>query len=246
MSDCTRLEQQSVDYLEGDLDPEARAELELHLAGCTACQDTLRSYRAIRGAYRTGPEEDASPAVAQAILAAARPGRRLSRPLLLVAAALALLVALPVAFFAVRGDDYAITVLIRRGDAQRDAGELEGAESTYREALALAGKGERGAEISHRLAALHVAEREFERALGQLDSLIEAHPEYEGRQALLLLRGEALAGLGRPAQAIEAYQRVAAEFPGARDETARRVRELVNGLSAEESESLQALGYMGD
>ncbi len=73
-------------YLDGALEPAERAELELHLADCAACQDELRELRELRGLLRAMPTPVAprsfllpeSGAVPQSLAPrrAAAPGRR--------------------------------------------------------------------------------------------------------------------------------------------------------------------------
>lgn len=247
MSECARVEERIVDSLAGELPREERAELEAHLASCAACRDTLRSYRAIQEAYRGVPEADASPAVAERILAASRARSRgpwRARRRLLAAAALVLAILVPVLYLS-KGGDEGLEALVIRADALRDTGELRQAEAAYEEALAKAGDGVRAAEIQHRLAAVEVSEGAFERALPRLNALLARQPGYADRLDVLLLRGRVLEKLGLREQAIQAYLRVATEFPGEADEITRRVHELENTLTPVELESLRALGYAG-
>jgi tetratricopeptide (TPR) repeat protein len=248
MNDCTRIDQELVDYLEGDLAEEQRVELESHVARCQRCRDTLHSYRTIQDAYRGMPEADVDARVAGRVLAAARrrPVARRTRRALVVAAGLLLCAAIAVFATRLRERPDRITELVQRADAQRAAGDPQGAASSYEEALALAGGGERSAEILSRLAAVHVEQGQFERALAVLGAAIERDPACAKRRDVLLLLAEALAGKGWREQAIETYQRVARQFPEDRVEIERRVLALENSISRDERADLQALGYAGE
>ena len=249
MSECSRLEERIVDFLEGDLSPEDCERFAVHVDRCTTCRDTVRSYRAIREAYRAVPAADVAPEIAARVVDAARPGRTTLRPpsrrrVLTGAFVAAVLVPLVVLWIGERSDP--VAALLALGDSERAANELQRAESTYARALALAGDDVRAAEILHRLAGVLVARGDFASALLRLAPLIERYPRYERRSDALLLRGEALVGLGEVGAAIQTYSLAALEFPGEEAQFTRRIRELEERRRKSDAlEALQSLGYAG-
>jgi tetratricopeptide (TPR) repeat protein len=248
MNDCTRIEQELVDYLEGDLAEEQRVELESHVARCARCRDTLHSYRTIQDAYRAVPEVDVGSRVAVGILEAARRrpvARRRVRRALLVAAGLVVCASIAVLAARLHERPDPVAELVQRAEAQRAAGDEYGAVSAYEEALALAEDDERAAAILQPLTAMHIEQGLFEHALLTVSAAIERHPAFETRRDVLLLLAEVLAGGGWRDQAIDTYQRVARQFPEDRVEIERRVLALENSRSRDEMEDLQSLGYVG-
>jgi len=248
MTDCTRTEEGLVDYLDGTLPQRERAALEAHAARCRACGAALAESRAILEAYRALPDEDVGPEIAERVLAAALPRPVVSRRrrLVVLAAVAAVIVAvLASMFWSGRGAPAdPIASLLREGAAQVAAGRTEAALASYEQALALAGSDERAAEILQRLAEVHVAERDFARALARLDLIASAHPNYADLEAVLLLRGRALEGLGERDEALACYRHIATAFPHARREAVSRLQALQE-LSPEDAKSLRALGYGG-
>lgn len=257
MSECTSLDEAIVDFLDGTLPAARQAELVAHLDACATCRETVRAYRRIQEAYRTAPDADVTPDVAERILVAswhrgATPWRTRSR-LLLVAAAL-LLIAGPVLVFLWPRSDHTtpalvqrddadeeeLPPLIRRGDAERARGELERAAASYESALAAVGDGPEAARILHRLAALDLDRGRAQSAAERLRTVIERYPAYDGRLAALELQGRALERVGDVAQALATYKRATAEFPAATSDLANRI------LTLEQTLTLQALGYGGN
>lgn len=247
MNDCTRIDQELVDYLEGELAGEERVALESHVTSCPRCSDTLRSYRAIQDAYRAVPETDVSAHVAESILGAARQrpvARRRVRRALLVAAGLVLCASIAALAIRLRARHDPVEELVQRAEAQRAAGHLERAASLYEDALALAGDDDRAAELLYTVAALRVEQGLFENALAALSTGLERQPALRGRRDVLLLFAEALAGAGRRDEAIEAYRRLARRFPEDQLDIEQRVHALEKARSDEEA--LMGLGYAGE
>lgn len=254
MSDCTRTEEQLVDFLDGTLSRAEHAAIESHAAHCAACGTTLRESRSILTAYRSIPDEDAGVAVASRVRAAALPhgtSQRARRPpwILAACAAAVLLAALASVFWFERGaSPERLQLLVREAEAQADAGRSEGALATYERALLLAGEDSNAPEILRRIAELHVAHGDFVQALDRLGQVVSKHPDYAGLESVLLLRGQALEGLGRREEALELYRLVASEFPVNRSEALRKIAELeyAGQIDPGDLESLEALGYGGD
>lgn len=253
MSDCTRIEEQLVDYLDGTLSRAEHAAIEGHAAHCAACGIALRESRSILASYRSIPDEDVGAEVADRLRAAARPraaARRVPRRawVLVAGAAAVLLAALASVLWFQRGDSSERLVsLMRTAEAHVAAGRSDAALATYEQALALAGEGEHAAEILHHLGALHVANGDFREALARLGRVLSQHPDYAGLESVLLLRGQALEGLGRREEALELYRLVAAEFPGSRDLTLRKIGDLEHAGQLDPlDDALRALGYGGE
>jgi len=222
-----------------------------------------RDFRAIRAAYRGLPEADVPEAVAERVRAAARGelagqrdparrivGRRAPRRRAVLALAAAVVAALGLWFLledggiAERTPDERIADQVRLGEAHRERGEPARAAAAFEEALRLAGDGPRAAELLLRLAELHLEGEQPARALERLDRLAAAHPEHGEGSDALLLRGEALEALGELEPALEAYRRVARDFPASGAEAERRVRDLEALRAAQFPDELRALGYV--
>lgn len=246
MSECTRTEERLVDYLDGALSPREHEALESHTASCRACSAVLRESRSILEAYRSVPDDDVSAEVARKLLAAARLPAIARRPrrraLALVAAAAAVLVTVAVLWFGRGTSSDPIADALRDAGSHLASGELGTAITSYEKALALARGDVREAEILQRLAELHLERSEFASALARLERLVSARPDHANLEAVLLLRGRALEGLGDREQALELYRVVADEFPSSRDEALRKISAL-EGPVIERAEELQALGY---
>ena len=269
MSDCNRTEELLVDALDSALTPAEREAFDGHVAGCRACRERVDSYRAILAGYRAVPDVEVDPAITERILAEAAtsggsapgdsvpsvvssgaPRNRLRLLTLVSAAAAAVLLSVWIAH---RGGGGVVNVapdpaaeLVREGDGYRESGDLERARAAYRRARGLAGNEANAARVLHRLGEVSLALKQYRRASEQLGDLAERYPDYAERRQVLLLRAEALAGLGEVGQAIQAYRLLAQEFPGDRAEVERRVLGLERADSEALREQLRGLGYLGD
>ncbi len=61
MSSCSRILDLLLDYLEGRLAPDVRAELDRHVARCASCVAYLRTYRSTVSLLESLREEDLPP-----------------------------------------------------------------------------------------------------------------------------------------------------------------------------------------
>lgn len=255
MSDCTRTEEQLVDFLDGTLSRAEHAAIESHAAHCVACATTLRETRSILASYRSIPDEDAGDEVAERLRTAARTApierraRRRTRLLLACVAAALVTVVVSVLWIDREGEKGVdrVAPLMHEAEAQVAAGEIRAAFDTYEQALEIAGEDERAAEILHHLGALHVASEDYAQALFRLGQVVSGHPGYAGLESVLLLRGQALEGLGRREEALKLYRLVAAEFPASRSESLRKIGELEHANKTPgDFETLRGLGYVGE
>ena len=255
MTDCKHTETKVVDYLDAALSAVDRAKFEQHIASCGACGAMVRSYRAIQDVYRDIPDEDVSDSMSRSILTVARETQAppashalLRFPVVLAAAIAVLFVWIGSHLFSSRPaveteSRPALVEFTRQGEAHRTAGRLEQAIASYEHALTLAEDGVRRAELLHRAGALYLELERPELALERLEDLTRHHPNYDERSSGLLLLGEALEGIGEVGRALQAYRRVAQEFPDASVEAQRRMEHL-EFVEETEFEALRALGYV--
>ncbi len=249
MSDCTRTEERLIEALEKTSGAAELAALDAHLAECSACRETAQAFRAIRLAYLDVPEADVDASIADAVLARAAEASTappLSRraTFLLAAAAAVLLATWVTRIVAAPVDAPAedpVAERILEGDRARDAAELDRAIHHYERAARLEGDRSRAAQILHRLGEAYLAAEEYARAEEHLGVVLDRHPDYAERRTVLLLRGEALEGLGEVGRALQAYRLFAHEYP-ADPEIMRRVDVLERSVH-EGVEMLEALGY---
>jgi tetratricopeptide (TPR) repeat protein len=255
MTDCERLEARLVDLCDGALDADERAPLDAHLAGCAPCRAALEETRLLLAAYAEQPELDVSPELGASLVDAARqaliderptvaPRRPMPRwPLVLAAAAL-------LAWFLVPSSDRSpdpaaqgggvVAEWEQRGQELEHSGDLVGAEQVYRQALAEVGQDVPA--LRHRLGGLLLARQRFDEAADTLSALLDAHPAYAERDAVLLQHGEALVGLGRLREALASYRLVAGESPADRSVAEQQIQTIESLML---SEQLKALGYLG-
>jgi tetratricopeptide (TPR) repeat protein len=253
MTDCETLEARLVDLCDGAVDSAERASLEGHLSGCADCRAAWEETRALLAAYAEQPEEDVSPELGASLIDAAHraladdgpavtPLRPMPRwPLALAAAAL-------LAWFLVPTSDSPLEPAnaedlfaewVTRGEELERAGDLAAAVQMYRQALA-----ERGQDdpvLQHKLGGLLLASERYDEAASALSALLDAHPAYTERDAVLLQRGEALVGLGRWQEALASYREVAGESPADRTVAEQQI-ETIESLM--QMDQLKALGYI--
>ncbi|MGH9456369.1 MAG: outer membrane protein assembly factor BamD [Thermoanaerobaculia bacterium] len=89
---------------------------------------------------------------------------------------------------------------------------------------------DRLAKHDHLVAGFYLHRGNPKAALGRLNYLVDAYPNYENRDQVFYDLGRALEGLGRDAEARLYYERVMAEYPDS--EWAARAREKLQELSA--------------
>ncbi|MGD9642081.1 MAG: anti-sigma factor [Elusimicrobiales bacterium] len=76
-------------YLDGELQPEEKARLEAHLAGCPDCRAALGQLRAVSGLVKAQALEPVPPALKNAVLSGRAPARPWLKPVLAFSAAAA-------------------------------------------------------------------------------------------------------------------------------------------------------------
>lgn len=69
---CNELVELVTAYLDGSLDPETRARLDLHLLECDGCTNYLQQFRATVATLGQGRDEDLDPAFRNRLLEAFR------------------------------------------------------------------------------------------------------------------------------------------------------------------------------
>ena len=72
---CRELVELVTEYLDGALDPAARARVDAHLATCDGCTTYIDQVRGVMAATRRMPPQPVPPALMERLLAAFRAGR---------------------------------------------------------------------------------------------------------------------------------------------------------------------------
>jgi hypothetical protein len=195
MSECTKFEEQTVDYLADELGDEQRAALEQHLEGCAGCRTRLEDYRLIVSTYRELPEVEPSRESTETILEESRievaggrvasiapPERSRSRSYVAIGIGLAAMVALGLALWwehARRVEQEAIAI---EAAAERDLLKKE-AEEAQRAAMAAAAEAARKAEEAAAEAKRLKGTLEEKEALARAKKLAEEADKAKGKTA---------------------------------------------------------------
>ena len=260
--DCTTYDAWLLDLLDDRLALADALAARTHAQTCPVCRANTEDARRIRSAYAELPLDDVSAPLASDLLARARDldGTSASatapvagldgviRRVALLAAAAALLLAatwlLPRSPDALGGHaPPSVAEQLRRGDAARDAGDVEAAMAAYTDALLSADDAVARASLHHRLAELHLRDARPQAALAELEQVLAGDGAYAQRDRALLQQAEALRVLGRLDESRAAFEALAGEYPEheARVEAGLRALDEARDYDLRD---LETLGYL--
>jgi len=247
VTECERVRER---WLDDDPD---RDGLRRHVAACTDCLRFTSERERLRAAYRDLLEQDVPEELAATLRTEARrgtapPARR--RYVLVAAAAVVLACA---GRLLLGAGERTVADWRRLAERQVEAGELEAAEVSLRQALDASVAGTERLEVQHELGLLAFRRGRFEAASSYLSVWLSELPRDDpGRKEGLLLLGEARELGGDAYGALGAFSEYQEAYPGDAEALRERVGNLRERVRQEFGEDLRAfknplraLGYLG-